>query len=249
MNQPNPQQYPQQQPQQPYPQQMAPGQYPPGPYPQYPPPKQGMSSGAKIAIIIACVVVGVFVLGGVLVGVLAVATVPKLAEAQQKLEIKQVGDQVAALQSVAADDMKKRKLRRHGELAGAELWSAMLRDDMVDGALTPRLVSLNTTTDTPASSPHSVGPNNCSYTLPRGDQLMRVMGRRGGERTVLITFNSRNWNNYPNQGVVVQWSDSEMAEWMTFEQAQADWGITQAEWNDPAGKLFGKKAPFQHTYE
>lgn len=75
------------------------------------------------------------------------------------------------------------------------------------------------------------------------------MGRAGEERCILLTFNARNWNNYPEEGVIVLWSDGVVGEWLTFDEASENYGITAEEWADPAGKLFGKKAPFQHTYE
>jgi hypothetical protein len=93
-----------------------------------------------------------------------------------------------------------------------------------------------------------VGAENCSYTAPRANELLRVMQFSGRDRCVLVTFNSRNWGNYDMHGVVASWSDGQIG-WLTFEQARDEWGITQEEWADPAGKLFGKKAPFQHTFE
>ena len=89
-------------------------------------------------------------------------------------------------------------------------------------------------------------PENCSFTGPRAGELPELVKFT---RCVLVTFNSRNWNNYPEKGVIVIWSDQEKAEWLEFDDAADDWGITAEEWADPAGKLFGKKAPFQHTYD
>ena len=78
---------------------------------------------------------------------------------------------------------------------------------------------------------------------------MDVLTRTGSDRCVILTFNSRNWQNYPDLGVIVLWSDGDIAEWLTFEEARQEWGITRAEWEDPAGQLFGRKAPFQFTYD
>lgn len=257
MNQPmqpgqpgQPPQYPPQ-PGQPYPPNMQGQPYPP--YPPYPPPKQGMSGG-KIALIIVGIVFALLFLGGLLVGVLAVATVPKLAEAKVKLEIKQLGDLHNGMQNIAVDGSKKMHLKKSlAEASGREFYEKALNRQLLDSMLAKKLCSLNGT-DTATDSSFidgngSLSANSCSYTAPKGGELLSLMARKGSKRTVLITFNSRNWNNYPNDGVPVVWSDGEAPVFMTFDEAQRDWGITRAEWDDPAGKLFGKKAPFDHTYE
>ncbi|CAG1769222.1 hypothetical protein BAC2_00146 [uncultured bacterium] len=91
-------------------------------------------------------------------------------------------------------------------------------------------------------------PSNCSYTSPKASELSAVLKRRGGNRVVLITFDSRNWRSYPDKGVLCAWSDGE-CEWLTLEQAQTEYGIAQSQWNDPANELFGKKHPFEYTHE
>jgi hypothetical protein len=137
---------------------------------------------------------------------------------------------------------------------GRELYEAMIRQELADSILF-KLVSLNSTTDDAVGEDWledekaELPVNACSYTAPRGGDLEEVLGLKGTKRVVLITFNSRNWNNYPDKGVIVLWSDAETPSYMTFEDAHEDWGITRAEWDDPADKLFGKKHPFQHTYE
>ena len=251
MNQPDPQQY-QQQPgqsqQQPYPQQMPQGQYPP----PYPPPQGG---GSKVAIIVVCVVVGVVVLGGLLVGILSVAVIPKLTEAQTKLEIKQLNDLQSGLQNIAADSAKKKKLRakKLKDTQGEEFWTSALYEGVIDDKLAPKLTSLFSNRDVALKSYREGTPvpegSFVSYTAPRSDKLLLAMNQKGTERCVLVTWNSRNWNNHGGETVPVVWSDGQSATWITFEEAQRDWGITRAEWDDPAGKLFGKKAPFQFTYE
>jgi hypothetical protein len=237
-----------------YQQPPMPGQYAP-PYPQYPPPKKGMS-GSKLAIILVCVAFGVLFLGGLLVGVLAVAVIPKLTDAKSKLEIKQMGDLEAGLEQIAPDSSKRRKLLGEGlhDSAGEELWVKLFQQRMIDQRLLKKVVSLNSRTDTPLNEHEleslTLPPQgHCSYTLPRGGKLLEVMSRKGANRCVLITLNSRNWKNYGQQGVPCIWSDGTGNGFMTFEQAQSEHGITAEEWADPAGKLFGKKAPFQFTYD
>lgn len=248
------------QPGQPYPQQAHPGQpYPQQPhagqpYPPYPPPKQGMSGG-KIALIIGGVVLGLMVVFGLLVGVLAVATIPKLTDAKTKLELKQLGDLQTGLHNIAADDAKRRRLKAPplGHASGREFYEHAFKRKLLDAMLVDKICSLNGA-DTPADKSFidgngSLPATSCSFTAPKGSDLLSVMARKGSNRTVLITANSRNWNNYPDLGVPVVWSDGETPVFMTFEEANRDWGITREEWDNPAGKLFGKKAPFDKTYE
>ncbi|MCB9933341.1 MAG: hypothetical protein H6841_07965 [Planctomycetes bacterium] len=226
-----------------------PGPYPPMYPPPYPPPKKGMS-GAVLALIIVGVVFGVVAVGGVLVGILAVAVIPKLTEAKNKLEVKQMADLQAGLQNLAVDQSKSRRLNMPPlrEARGEQLWMLLLQEELIDQRLSKKLVSLNSRTDTPQAAP-TQGGNHCSYTLPEARSLLTVMNKRGSERCVVVTFNSRNWNNYPEAGVPCIWSDNAVVSWLTFEDAQRDWGITADEWADPGGKLLGKKPPFQFTHE
>ncbi|MCC7510406.1 MAG: hypothetical protein IT464_13680 [Planctomycetes bacterium] len=240
------------QPGQPYPPNMQGQPYPP--YPPYPPQKQGMSGG-KIALIIVGVVFAVLFLGGLLVGVLAVATVPKINAAKNKLELKQLGDLETGLRNIAVDNAKKMSLKNPtlADASGRDFYERAFKKKLLDDGLVNKICSLNSS-DSPADKSFidgggSLPSTSCSYTAPRGGELLSLMIRKGSKRTVLITFNSRNWNNYANDGVPVVWSDGETPVFMTFDEAQRDWGITRAEWDDPAGKLFGKKAPFDHTYE
>jgi hypothetical protein len=236
---------------QPAPQHGVPPQHPqygPGPYPPYPPPKKGMSAG-KIILIIALVGVGVLFLFGVLVGVLAVATIPKLEEAKTKLEVKQVTDIREAFNHLSIDNQRKRELPNMGDASGRKFYEEAFQRGVLDLDLAPKLAALNGTDTSiqPSAASHALPPGNCSYTAPSAKGLLRVLA--SADSVVLVTFNSRNWNNYPDKGVIVAWTNQPEATWLTFEQANAQFGITRDEWNDPAGKLFGKKAPFQHTYE
>jgi len=251
MNQPDQPQdsSPQQHPVQPgYPQQ---GYAPPGyaPYPQpYPPQRKGMS-GLMIGLIIGGILFGVLFIGGLLVGILAVATVPKLTEANEKLDAKQLGDLTEGLRQIQVDDAKKSRLKKSKlrDTRGAEFWGAAIQEGVLDPELGKRLTSLcgrdvvSTSTPPPASA--------ISFTAPQGSQLMKVLGSKGKERCIVMTYNSRNWRNLGGDRVPVMWSDGDRGEIMSFDDAQRDWGITRAEWDDPAGQLFGKKAPFHHTYD
>ncbi len=226
-------------------------QYAPGPYPQYPnypPPKKGMGAG-KIVLIVVLSVVGLMFLFGALVGVLAVATVPKLHDARSKLEAKQIADVRNALQYLSFNQTHMRSLQQVPEARGHAFYDLALREGVLDPGLAPKLTSLNgKDIALPASAAGSGLPaQSCSYTAPGSHGLEVTMS--SSDSFAVVTFNSRNWNNYPKNGVLIAWNDKPEATWLTFEQANTRFGITQEEWNDPAGKLYGKKAPFQHTYE
>lgn len=136
---------------------------------------------------------------------------------------------------------------------GRELWECVMQRQGIDDSIHSTLVSVNGPDDSIkkplAGQPAELPPENCSFTAPQGSAITHLLQRKGSDRRVLVCHNARNWHNFPDHGVVVLWSDREEAEWLTFQQAAKDWGITEAEWADPAGKLFGKKAPFEYTYE
>jgi len=135
-----------------------------------------------------------------------------------------------------------------GGADGRDFWIVMIQDSIAPASTVEDLVSVSGPDKAKATSGSlrnlELDPEHCSFTGPRGRHIQALRGK-----SVLVTFNSRNWNNYPDRGVLVIWYDSETPQWLNFEQAKADWGITAEEWADPAGKLFGKKAPFQDTYE
>ncbi|MCG3184231.1 MAG: hypothetical protein ICCCNLDF_02344 [Planctomycetes bacterium] len=171
-----------------------------------------------------------------------------------KLEPKMVGDLNSGLEEALASPKFRSLSKKHPDLAGQEFWELLIRERAVDEYLLSKLASLKSTTDRrPERDDFLSGtePSDpwCSFTAPRMGQLAELKKRTGEDHVVLVTFNSRNWNNYPGRGVIVLWSDRKVGEFLDFETAEDDYGITAEEWADPAGKLFGKKAPFQFTYE
>lgn len=193
----------------------------------------------------------------VLALVLVIANAPGYQDSIHKLEVKQLGDLQAPLLEVAADESKAAQLQTDEirEARGAEFYEALLQARLLEDSMVSKLVSLKTTTDRKADKAWLDEPDGkmpadaCSYTGPAAGELVELLNRKGDQRVVLITFNARNWNNYPDHGIVVFWTDGDVAEFLPFEYFEENYGITEEEWADPAGKLFGKKAPFQHTYE
>jgi hypothetical protein len=138
---------------------------------------------------------------------------------------------------------------------GCEFWADCFEHGVLDPDLARKLVSYSPKTgDSPVEALSlregggRLSREHCSYTAPKASELLRVLNLKGSKRVVVITYNSRNWRNY-DESVVCVWSDSEFAERLTFDDASLRYGITRDEWDDPAGKLFGRKAPFQYTYE
>jgi hypothetical protein len=168
------------------------------------------------------------------------------------LEQKQIEDLRAGLNTAVRHPKFDSIAEKHASANGHAFWSVMLGQGLLDEVLMARLVSIKSETDSkPDKSWINEGSglrrDACSLTGPRLGDLKELMSAE--QHCVLVTFNARNWNNYPDDGVIVIWSDRNCAEWLTFEEAATEWSITAEEWADPAGKLFGKKTPFQHTYE
>lgn len=199
------------------------------------------------------VVIGIL---GLLVGILAVAVIPKLTEAQNKLEIKQVGDLMAGFQNIAADPSKKSKLnkKKNADAKGEKFYEMAFKNKILDDALIPKIVSLHSNTDSKAGKEWLEGDgempaNSCSYTAPKAGKLMEVMNMKGSKRKVVLSFNSRNWFNYGDAGVIVQWSDAETAEYMVLDDATSDpWNLDEKAWNENPDEIIGEKAPFDKTF-
>ncbi len=204
--------------------------------------------------------------------ILAVAIVPKLTGAKEKLELKQMGDLQAALDSAIVDGGSRLTRAPLADAKGADLWIGLQSSRLVGSDVSSKLVSLMGNDSVTAPASHA----SISYTAPDGSELRHMIYNRqraalgnrtvemptrdGGSRQqeivvglfpryVAITWNSRNWRNAGGEKVPVVWSDSPMPEWLTFAEAQSGWGVTRAEWDDPAGKLFGKREPFLRTFE
>lgn len=191
---------------------------------------------------LASVVVALLVSAVLVVGICT----PRMGDRKDRLELKQLGDVAQQLHA------KKSVPPELGEARGREFYEGAFNHGLLPPEILSKLVSLNGP-DSPASKPEpgelvKLLPENCSYTGPQGNAITQLLRQRGPYRRVLMTFNAENWHNFPDHGVAVMWSDGE-AQWLTQEEAEDEWGITEEEWADPAGKLFGKKAPFEFTHE
>lgn len=220
-------------------------------------PAQEPKSAASGRGVIAAAVFMFAALGVMFVFIISNCQPYDLDSNKAKLEVKQTGDLRAGLERMLSDPANVDILAGDTvkDVRGEGFYEELLRRELLDDVLLSKLVSLNSKTDAKADKIWLYEPggrmpdNSCSYTGPIAGELVEVLARKGDDRAVLITFNAHNWNNYPDHGIVVFWTDADVAEFLPFEYFEEHYGITEEEWADPAGKLFGKKAPFEHTYE
>ncbi len=198
------------------------------------------------------VVIGIL---GLLVGILAVAVIPKLAQASAKLEVKQIGDLMQAIQQIPIDNKKKKTLTEAAlkDAKGQKFYEQCIKKKLLDPEVVNKLVSLNSKVDSKAGTDWiesgEMPPNSCSYTSPKGSDLLSVLNSKGAQKTVVLTFNSQNWNNYENEGVIVYWSDGDTAEYMTADNASSQWNIDATTFKERPNDVIGNKKPFNRTYE
>lgn len=198
------------------------------------------------------VVIGIL---GLLVGILAVAVIPKLAQASAKLEIKQVGDLMQAIQQIPIDNKKKKDLTGPTlkDAKGQKFYEQAIKKKLLDSEVVNKLVSLNSKVDSKAGTDWiesgEMPANSCSYTSPKGSDLLAVLNSKGANKTVVLTFNSANWGNYENEGVIVYWSDADTAVYMLADEAQSTYNIDQETFKSNPKDVIGNKKPFNRTYE
>lgn len=189
---------------------------------------------------------------GLLVSVLAFAVGRHYIKAQADLEKVQLKDISNGLNQALIDRRHNATLRAADKKdhAGRAFWQDCFDHGLLDGGLRKALVSQHSgDVVAPEGTPLEAG--NCSYTGPRLGDLRDVLAARGAKRCIVMTHNTNNWENYESvgYGAIVLWSDSEVADYMNAEQAEAEHGITAEEWAAPAEHLFGRKGPFQRTFE
>jgi prepilin-type N-terminal cleavage/methylation domain-containing protein len=194
---------------------------------------------------------------GLLVSVLATATLPKLKKASSEMDKIQMKDCYDELvRATQLDEGNKRKLHNEAivEKKGYEFWEAMFRNKILGSEVLRRLVSKGGS-DTPADSRWLEDENghlpvdSVSWTAPRTRNLFEVLKSHGKDKAVLFSFNGRNWNNYPDAGVLVLFAENEVPEYVTPETLKDyGWELSPEEWQSPSS-LFGQKRPFDGTWE
>jgi len=199
------------------------------------------------------VVIGIL---GLLVGILAVAVLPQLNKAQAQMELKQMGDLFAAVQSIAANNDAKKKLsgKAFKDTQGRSFWEACFKNKVLETDMLRKVVSLQTKMDIAADPKIADGEGdflqtNCSYTSPKGDQLLTVLNLRGKNKCVALSFDSRNWLNAPNNGVLVAWTDGDQSVYIDAATAETEYQIIKNEWESPGENIIGRKGPWSKTFE
>lgn len=197
------------------------------------------------------VVIGIL---GLLVGILAVAVLPRLKEARRNSEVINLGKVTQALELSANTGRNKTKIRSLGDASGRAFWNGMFKMGLLESEYLNKVVSLDSKEDDAADSAAfekngaGLTSTNCSYTSPKANAYAETANMKGSNRTVLFTYDTRNWDNYGDKGVIVVFSDADTPEFLDFATAEAQFGIGAADWGKPQG-LIGIKKPFDHTFE
>ncbi|MDC1141791.1 prepilin-type N-terminal cleavage/methylation domain-containing protein [Planctomycetota bacterium] len=196
------------------------------------------------------VVIGIL---GLLVGILAVAVIPRMTEAKKRTEVVQVGKLMDDIQMISSDPTRKKRMNTKDvkDASGYRWYSIALKKKVLSGEMLTKIVSQNSA-DTPATtsffdSDEELDPLSCSYTAPKGSDIHQMLNLRGKDRKVFLTFNTRNWNNYDGD-VIVRWTDGQVAEYMNFIDLSDEDDITREDWETGQG-ITGEKAPFDKTHD
>jgi prepilin-type N-terminal cleavage/methylation domain-containing protein len=198
------------------------------------------------------VVIGIL---GLLVGILAVAVIPRMMRAQEQLELKRVSDLMDNIQLIATDQTLISRLNTSPlrDAQGRKFYEAAIKRQVLDVDVVNYLVA--------GATRHSPAPTtirdddsvellevNCDWTGPRGGDVMGMLARRGANRRVFLTFNSTVWATQPYEDrVLIRWTDGAQAEYrqaIDFE----DFGIDSAMWGRPED-IVGTTEPFERTFD
>lgn len=185
----------------------------------------------------------------------AVLPVKKTHPLVARRQIENMGLLMIELQRIPLDVKRKRALMSDGmrELGGRTFFEKAIEQNILGIDVLPLLVAEYSSDRAPLADEFAALPLladvHCSYATPKAKDLLRALNSKGSNRCVVIAPNARNWRNFEDRGVPVFWSDDDSAVWLTADDARRQFGITQGEWNDPAGQVLGKKAPFQHLAE
>ncbi len=174
-----------------------------------------------------------------------------------RIETKQLNELIEAVQAIVRDPKKAANLRptrnKLGHaIRGRRFWEFCFRMHLLDADYLRRVISLSSKQDFAADlrvidGDGEFARENCSYTAPATEDLEAVLNLRDDKRVVVICFDSRNWHNYPNQGVLCAWSDG-VVDFVDAARAEREFGIKKDVFADPQA-VIGKLRPFQRTFE
>lgn len=198
-------------------------------------------SGFALALLAALLVV--------VVNVAQAQLIPSIANSDQQRLV----SLVKAMQEVSLDKKHKITLRQEMKSSvGRGFWSECFKRRLLEPYYSNNVVSQGPAGDNKASvesvAEEGLTQGQCSFTSPKGGELLASMELKGNNRAVLFCFDSRNWNNYPKKGVLVAWSQGEV-EYLSPESANERYSISADEWKDPAKSILGTKKPFHRTWQ
>ena len=196
---------------------------------------------------------------GLLASVLATAVIPKMRKAKHDLDKKTLQDLYNELQIVVASDEDARRKLNSPAMAdkrGHAFWEACFKRKILGREVLVKLISAGGIDHRSDSQwirdPQGFLPiESCSFTAPKGSEVTLLMGLHGYSRRIMTCLNSRNWNNYEDE-VLVMWSDGLTATYFDLEEAQfasADYQITEEQWLNPGAELFGQVIPFDGVWD
>lgn len=196
-----------------------------------------------------------FALAAALLVVATGATKAQLFQASAEHDRKNLGDLVQNIEQSLIDVKSRDKLKTMKEVSGRAFWSDCIKYGLLEREMIRKLVSIGSTAgDQGADSAvfedqdGGLTQGNCSYTSPKAEMLRTVMNLKGSKRTVLYSFDSRNWNNYGKKGVLVAWSEGD-ADYLTQSELVEVWKHPAENWKDPAAKIIGQLKPFNYTFQ
>lgn len=194
---------------------------------------------------------------GLLASVLATAVLPRMRKASRELDVKRMKDMYDEVQIAMMSETNRHKMRRESisKKQGHEFWEALFRNRVLGSEALPKLVSVGGQ-DLKADSrwldddDGRLPLDACSWTAPKGEEWFYVMTARGSARRVAMSYNSRNWHNFPDDGPLCMWSDGEMPIYTSIELLE-EWGysISKEMWEDPGATLFGRVKPFDGIWD
>lgn len=171
------------------------------------------------------------------------------------LDQKNVGELKMSLEMSSIEVQNKKKFKAMKEIAGRAFWSECIKQKVLDAELMGKLASLGSACGDMPSDGKWLDEENgkleqrsCSFTSPKAEQLSAVLNLKGSKRTVICSFDSRNWNNYGKKGVLVAWSEGD-ADFLTENDLVEVWKHPAENWKDPAGKIIGQLKPFDRTFQ
>lgn len=179
----------------------------------------------------------------------------QLFSSSAELDQRSLGELVQAVETSTINMKNKVKYKEMKQKVGRAFWNDCFKYRVLDMKLLPNLASLGSACgDVPGKADvfeeggKGLTQDNCSYTSPKGSELVAVLNLKGSKKCVTFGFDSRNWKNYGKQGVLIAWSEGGL-EFMTGDIANEQWKVDEASWDHPESQVIGQRKPFERTHQ